>query len=443
MGTRLTPLVSSPARVLANYPGLITSSGASHSATTPSSSAPTAGFGLAVSSAAVSSAASSSASGHSSSAPVLSLGASAPSTGISSAEVASLHGFLQSQLDNFKQQMVASLQMKLTPPSPAPAASANRLSTPTLPPFSFAPSSSASSSTAAATVPASLLANPFGGSSTWSAGAFGPQLASAPLPQVHVQPTGLGVGDQDGSDVEEVIDRILAAHEKSINPSAIHPPPQVTSEVMGASNLIQDCDVDTLRDSKIVALQSSMTSPDKKRLARYLSTLSYSLADIRSVIARSAMMFPFRDLATLARASDRQQVEDLWRRDQELVSASLDSMQEKLRGLTAHLHLANDKALNPYGFATIDRMEKMVEMEKVATKGEIDAFKQALITQDKANASSKRKRSRPANNKNGRNKKNKPNPNSQPDLARCAACNKLGHVAGDARCKAAPRPPQT
>ena len=88
-------------------------------------------------------------------------------------------------------------------------------------------------------------------------------------------------------------------------------------------------------------------------------------------------------------------------------------------------------------------MEKMAEMEKVATKGEIDAFKQALVAQDKANSSSKKKRSRPANNKNGRNKKNRPNSNNQPDLARCQACNKFGHVAGDARCKVAPKPAQT
>ena len=290
--------------------------------------------------------------------------------------------------------------------------------------------------TAAATaVPASLLANPFGGVSTWSA--FGPASAT-PTPQAltgFVDPNSV---TQEDSDVEEVIDRILKAHERSVNTSAIHPPQQVTSEVMGAENLVQDCDIDSIRDSKILALQSTMTSPDKKRLARYLSSLSYSLADISAVLARSALMFPFRDLMTLARAKDPQQVEDLWRRDQELVGASVVAMREKLRGLTAHLHLANDKAINPYGFATIDRMEKMADMEKVATKGEIDAFKQALVAQDKAAATTKKRRARPAKNQNGKNKRNRPNPNNQPDLARCQACNKLGHVAGDARCKAAP-----
>ena len=100
-------------------------------------------------------------------------------------------------------------------------------------------------------------------------------------------------------------------------------------------------------------------------------------------------------------------------------------MREKLRALSSHLQLANDKALNPYGFATIDRMEKFADVEKVATKTELEAFKAALVAQDKANAG-KKKRARPANNKNGRNKKNKGNANNNPDFPRCKACNKLG-----------------
>ena len=111
-----------------------------------------------------------------------------------------------------------------------------------------------------------------------------------------------------------------------------------------------------------------------------------------------------------------------------------------MRGYTAHLHLANDKLVNPYGFSTVDRMEHAAGLEKVATKGELEAFKAALVAQDKA-STNKKKRSRPARNNNGRNKKKKPNSNNNPEFARCAACNKLGHLAGDARCKAAPKPP--
>ena len=88
-------------------------------------------------------------------------------------------------------------------------------------------------------------------------------------------------------------------------------------------------------------------------------------------------------------------------------------------------------------------MENMADMEKVATKGELEAFKQALVAQDKAAASSKKKRSRPAKNNNGRNKKRRPNSDNNPDFARCKACNKFGHVEGDARCKAAPKPAAT
>ena len=122
--------------------------------------------------------------------------------------------------------------------------------------------------------------------------------------------------------------------------------------------------------------------------------------------------------------------------------SSLETMREKLRGFTARLHLANDKTVNPYGFSIVDRMEQMADLEKVATKAELESFKAALVAQDKS-AATRKKRSRPGNNKNGRNKKRKPNANNQPDFARCKACNKLSHLEGDARCKAAPKPAAT
>ena len=55
-----------------------------------------------------------------------------------------------------------------------------------------------------------------------------------------------------------------------MNPSALHLPPQVTSEVMGPQHLVQGCEIDGLRDSQISTLQAYMNSPDKKRLAHYL-----------------------------------------------------------------------------------------------------------------------------------------------------------------------------
>ena len=48
-------------------------------------------------------------------------------------------------------------------------------------------------------------------------------------------------------------------------------------------------------------------------------------------------------------------------------------------------------------------MERFADVEKVTTKAEMEAFKSALVAQDKANAG-KKKRARPANNKNGRTK---------------------------------------
>ena len=344
------------------------------------------------------------------------------------------------QMDDFKAQMLASIQMQTqaaaVASTPGVPDAANR--------FGGSGFPGVSAPAAAGALPASVLQNPFAGSS-WSgmgAATFNPPLSALqPKQQHHSTLVQLDDDDED-SDVEELIERIRAAHAKSVNPSALHPPPEVTSEVMGPQHLVQSCEIDDLRDSRISSLQASMNSPDKKRLARYLSVLSFAFSDVMAVITRSATMFPYPDLMKLAKAKDQGKMEDLWRADQLLVRSSLETMREKLRGFTAHLHLANDKALNPYGFATVDRMERTSELEKVATKTELESFKAAVAAQDKDSV--KRKRSRPAKNNNGRNKKKKPNSNNNPDFARCAACNKFGHVAGDARCKAAaPKPAAT
>ena len=173
MGTRSTPVISSPQRVLANYPRFFASAPSTSAPSTPSAAQVTVSSSsssmLVVTGSTGGVLTSGAGAASSSSAPLLGLGANAPSTGISAAEASSLQGFLQSQLDNFKQQMIASLQMKMAPPTPTPGASSGAAAF-----GAFAPSSSSSSSTS---VPASLLANPFGGSSTWSAGAFGPSIA--------------------------------------------------------------------------------------------------------------------------------------------------------------------------------------------------------------------------------------------------------------------------
>ena len=83
-------------------------------------------------------------------------------------------------------------------------------------------------------------------------------------------------------------------------------------------------------------------------------------------------------------------------------------------------------------------MERTADLEKVASKAELESFKAAVAAQDKDSA--KKKRSRPAKNNNGKNRKNKrPNANNNPDFAR----NKFGHIAGDVHCKAAAPKPAT
>ena len=68
----------------------------------------------------------------------------------------------------------------------------------------------------------------------------------------------LEASESEASD-SEIVDEILSIHEHSNSRSMLKEQREVTSEVMGAAFLVKECDVDSIREGKIVAEQLKMT----------------------------------------------------------------------------------------------------------------------------------------------------------------------------------------
>ena len=236
--------------------------------------------------------------------------------------------------------------------------------------------------------------------------------------------------EEDGLDSEEeeqLLNQILKNQAAAKDPTALVEQPEVTSEVMGMEYLTKSCDVASIRDGKIVAAQSQMSSPDKKRTCRMIMMMEFAFADLAHTMAKSALMFPYGKAMKMALMKDQELASGLWKEEQNLVKARLDALREIIKREKAHLYLANDKTVNKHGYATIDQMEKMEELEKFTTKEQREAFKVASAQMDRVQGASK-KRKRP-----GR-KGGKPDPKKKPVFAKCADCGRNGHLAGDAKC---------
>ena len=117
-------------------------------------------------------------------------------------------------------------------------------------------------------------------------------------------------------------------------------------------------------------------------------------------------------------------------------------MAAKLRYELGLVHLANDKN-NPHGFAAVDRMRSDAALELFTDKDTRDQWQKACSSLDKSKT-----RKRKGHGDRQANKRRKRgggggggggNHGNKPALPTCAACGKVGHVAGDARCKAAPK----
>ena len=238
--------------------------------------------------------------------------------------------------------------------------------------------------------------------------------------------------DEDGLDSaeeEEFIITILKKQATAKDSTALVEQPLPTSSVMGGEYLTKSCDVGSIRDGKIVAAQSQMSSPDKKRTCRSLMMFDFFVSDMAATLAQSVQMYEYEDMLKLSKMRDQELAAGLWKAEQELIKKRLDDLLQHLKKELAHLHLANDKTINKHGYATIDQMEKMEELEKFTTKEQREAFKVATAQMDPIQAQTGgKKRKRPGKNK------GKPDPKKKPAFVKCAACGRNGHLEGDAKC---------
>ena len=143
---------------------------------------------------------------------------------------------------------------------------------------------------------------------------------------------------------------------------------------------------------------------------------------------------PFQDLVTLANTKGMDVAAAAFQQSQDWVTSVLERLAEKLRYELGLVYLANDKN-NPHGFAAIDRMKSDATLELFTSKDTRDQWQKACSSLDKTKT---RKRKSHGDRQANRRLK-KANAAAKPALPTCAACGKLGHVAGDARCKAAPK----
>ena len=194
----------------------------------------------------------------------------------------------------------------------------------------------------------------------------------------------------------------------------------------------------TFRESQIKEAESTMSSNDKKRLVRLLMETNYFCEDLKYILRYSLPMRSLGELASLINTKGIGPATKIFEDSQEKVKEAVDKVSEKLKHELGCVHLANDKS-NSHGFAAIDKMKSLSNLESVTSKEQRDLWSKACSSLDKT----KTQRKRGGHGNRAANKKRKRgggNAGARPALPICAACNKAGHVAGDARCKAAPKP---
>lgn len=244
-------------------------------------------------------------------------------------------------------------------------------------------------------------------------------------------------GSDDGLDSEEeaaLINSILKNQAAAKDPTALVEQPTPTSEVMGAEYLEKSCNIGSIRDGKIVAAQAQMSSPDKKRTCCMVMMLEFLHSDLAATLAKSVLMFPYERVLKLGQMKDQELAAGLWREEQLLVKKGLEDLKGQIAKEKAHLYLANDKSLNKHGYATIDHMEKMEELEKFTSEEQREAFKVAAAQMDRIQGQQQanKKRKRPGKGRGAG--AGKPESKKKPYFVKCAACGRNGHLEGDAKC---------
>ena len=221
---------------------------------------------------------------------------------------------------------------------------------------------------------------------------------------------------------------------------ALFPSASAGSSVMGPAYSTGGATMATFRESQIKEAEGLMSSNDKKRLVRLLMETSYFCEDLKYTMRYSLPMRSLGELAALINSKGLAEATTIFEESQEKVRAAVDKVSEKIRHETSLVHLANDKS-NPHGFAAVDKMKALANLEAVTTKETRDLWTKACSSLDKSKNARKRggHGNRAANKKRKRGGGGGGGGGARPALPTCAVCGKLGHVAGDARCKAAPK----
>ena len=237
-------------------------------------------------------------------------------------------------------------------------------------------------------------------------------------------------GDGGPSEFERQVERYRSL--ATVNPAQSFLAAASRSNVMGPEYLRSSV-VDASREQEIRDAENQMTSQDKKRQMRILQSFRFLHEDLHRLIAAGPGMLSVGDLDADRRSLGDDAFAANWDASRKTIRESIDTFKAAINREISLLRLANDKG-NKFGFATIERMKNLEQLKKSLSKEDWDRFLRASTSMNQIRGKPKRGG---GGGGGGRAKRRKPNGNQQPRFPKCAVCNKPGHVAGDAACKAA------
>ena len=227
----------------------------------------------------------------------------------------------------------------------------------------------------------------------------------------------------------------LLQDQSTSSATSIFSAPIPSSAVLGGDYLQQEIGVDNIREAHIEKEEGKMSSPDKKRLIRVLMEIKFVWSDLIKALALSLQMRPLNHIMTLVSQLGATKAMERWDSEQLGLKKHVDSLSEKIRVELSHVYIANCKVRNKFGFGLVDNIIKNKDL-KILTKDELADFEKAVTIMNKSKTQDKGKKSRGKNPGKNARKGKKPDLNDKPKFPKCPDCGKIGHVKGDAKCKA-------
>ena len=241
-----------------------------------------------------------------------------------------------------------------------------------------------------------------------------------------------GEEDDDEAGGPSEFDRQVARYRalSAVNPAQSFMAAASGSNVMGPEYLRSSV-ADASREQEIRDAENEMTSQDKKRQMRILKTFFFMHEDLQRLVAAGPGMLSVDRLDALRQSLGEDAFAANWDASRKTIREGIDKLRADIEREVSLLRLANDKG-NKFGFATIERMKSLETLEKSLSKEDWDRFLRASTSMNQIKGKPARR-----GGGRGRGKKRKASGDQRPRFPKCAVCNKTGHVAGDAACKAA------